>query len=197
MKISIRFRVSARGCIRGFAGTFLCATLIGCTSLGVVDKDVGLLSAEETLYVLGVSPDNHRVQISTGEVINGFFELDQWAMMPRAHGSPTGGYLIWKGLASDTAAITSVRYISRNPNIAAADFVPCGAGKTMVFRAGQSGSVVYLGDVNYELKGSRLHTEYGAEFARAREHVERRFPQFKDKVVQGAYEVLPTSRSCR
>lgn len=182
---------------RGFAGTFLCATLVGCTSLGVVEQDVGALTPEETLYVLGVSPDNHRVRVSTGEVVNRIFKPDEWALTSRAYGGPTGGYLVWKGLASETAAITSVRYVSRNPNIAAADFVMCGEGRTMVFRSGQPASVVYLGDVSYELKGSTLHTRCGAEFVRAREYIERHFPQLKDKVVQGAYELLSTSQSCR
>lgn len=197
MKTPIRFRLSAWGCVQGFAGAFLCATLIGCASPGAVEQDLGELTPEETLYVLGVSPDYHRVRISAGEVVDGIFKPDEWAFTSRAYGGPTGGYLVWKGLASDTAAITSVRYLSRNPNIAAADFVTCGEVRTMVFRSGQSGSVVYLGDVSYELKGSTLHKRYGTEFARAREYIERRFPQLKDKVVQGAYELLPTSRSCR
>lgn len=177
------------------AGVLLCIVLTSCTSLGTIDKDVGSLSAGETIYVLGVSPENNRVRVTAGEIQYGLFKPNQWAL-PRVYGSPTNRYLIWKGNASDIAAITMVTFVDEKADLFGMAFVPCGDTNTMVFRADQQGSVVYLGDVSFELQGIHLSVRHGDDFIRARAYVERRFPQFKGQIVHGSYELLPTSQLC-
>jgi hypothetical protein len=173
----------------------LCILLAGCTSVGTVDKGIAPPKGDEVLFVLGVAPENHRVQVVTGDVEHGLFKPTRWSTKARLYAAPTDGHVVWQGAQSETMAVAMVRIVKEKDDILGRDFRPCGEQRTMVFRA-PAGKVVYLGNVVYESSGNRLSVYYGSDFKAAQAFVERNYPQLKEQLTRGKFELLPTSFSC-
>ncbi|MEA3194887.1 MAG: hypothetical protein QOD26_3220 [Betaproteobacteria bacterium] len=174
---------------------FLIVLLAGCTSVGTVDKDVAPPKGDEVLYVMGVSPENHRIQIMDGDVEYGLFKPNKLAMRARLYSAPTDGYVVWKGTQSEALAVSMVRVVKEKDDILGLDFRACGEQRTMVFRA-PAGKVVYVGDVAYQFRGKSLSVRYNNDLKAAQAFVERNYPQLKAHVTQGKFELLPTSNPC-
>lgn len=173
----------------------LCFLLAACTSVGTVDKDVAPPKGDEVLYVMGVSPENHRIQIMDGEVEYGLFKPNKLAMRARLYSAPSDGYVVWKATQSEALAVSMVIVVKEKDDILGQSFRPCGEQRTMVFRA-PAGNVVYVGDVAYQFRGKGLAVRYNNDLKAAQAFIERNYPQLKEHVTQGKFELLPTSNPC-
>ena len=176
--------------------TVALGVLLGaCTSVGTVDKDVAPPKGDEALFILGVSPENHRVQVVAGSIEYGLFKPDQWSVKAKVYAAPTDGYVVWKGKEAETMAVSMVRIVKEKGDLLGRDFRPCGEQRTMVFRS-PGGKVVYLGDVAYQLTGNSLSVRYNDDFKAAQGFVERNYPQLKGQLVQGRFDLLPSTFPC-
>jgi len=76
--------------------------------MGRLEKGIPAPTQKESIFVLGVAPDNHRVMIFPGSTDTGFFAQNQW--LPAAfYGGAEGGFIVGKAKAGSTLAITDVR----------------------------------------------------------------------------------------
>ena len=170
------------------------ALLTACTSFGQLDANAPAPSDSESVFVLGVSPDNYRVSIFPGSVSDGSFSssLIRTAVV---YGAAKQGFVVGKASAGDVLAITNVRVVSDSSSILGANFKPCGGAKTMVFEV-PKGKVVYLGSVEYKFEGKQLLVQYRNDIEGARRHIDQNFPALKGKLETVDFKLLPKSGSC-
>jgi hypothetical protein len=166
-----------------------------CTSVGRVEQGAALApSANQTIFIIGVKPDNYRVSVFSGSVNEGVFRQNQ--LLPATfYGASEGGYVVGKTGSTGALAITNVRVVSSEKSILGMDFAPCGDAKTVVFSL-PKGRVVYLGNLAYDFSGNGLRIFESTDLEAARQHLRTGYPQLADSLEQGRYEVLPTSASC-
>jgi len=168
----------------------LCA---GCASVGRLDKGIPAPAKNESIFVLGVTPENHRVMIFGGSTDTGFFKQN-W--LPAAfYGGAEGGFIVGKAKAGSTLAITDVRVTESDKAILGLDFIPCDGAKTLVFEA-PAGKVTYLGSVHYGVTGKGLQIDYWNDFEAARAYLSSAYPALSPKVEQGGYKLLPVMQPC-
>jgi hypothetical protein len=174
----------------GLIAMSLCA---GCASVGRLDKGIPAPTEKESIFVLGVAPENHRVMIFGGDTDTGFFKQN-W--LPAAfYGGAEGGFIVGKAKAGSTLAITDVRVTENGKSILGLDFIPCDGAKTVVFEA-PAGKVTYLGSVNYEVTGNGLRIEYWNDLDAARAYVAGAYPALSARLEQGGYKLLPVMQPC-
>lgn len=176
-------------------GLVMSVLLGACTSIGTVDRNVAAPTGDEILFILGVTPDDHRVQVRAGSVEYGVFKPKDFSVV-KLYATPTDGYVMWKGAASETAAVTMVVVVKDKSDVLGLQFLPCGDMRTMVFQ-GPAGKVVYLGDVAYRFERNRLSVTYKENFNAVQTFVELNYPQLKGQLSKGSYELLPTTQPCR
>jgi hypothetical protein len=170
---------------------FLCA---GCGSMGRLDGKIKAPNNNESMFVLGLAPDNYRVMIEPGSNKDGTFDRSAW-YSAAFYGGPEKGYVVGKTKAGWTLAVTMVRETANATAIAGEDFRPCQGAKTVVFQA-PAGKVVYLGNLVYSLRGENLEANYGNDLDGARRFLKSAYPALADHVEQGSYQLLPTTLSC-
>ncbi len=181
--------------IRQVAILVLAAASTACTSVGRVEQGATLApNANQTIFVIGVKPDNYRISVFPGSVKEGVFR--QNPLLPAIfYGAAEGGYVIGKTGSTNPLAITNVNIVSSASSIMGTNFTPCGDAKTVVFSLAK-GRVVYLGDLTYDFAGNGLRIIESTDLEAARKHLRANYPQLADALAQGQYEVLPTSMSC-
>ena len=177
---------------------FLPLCLVGlleaCTSMGQLNESAKAPSQSESVFIIGVAPENYRISVFPGSVSNGIF----WQSTIRSaavYGAGKNGYVVGRASAGDVLAITNVRVVKGESSIWGADFAPCRERPTMVFKI-PAGKVLYLGSVDYGFEGSMLHISYGNDLTAAQSYVQRTFPALTQPVESLAYELLPTSDGC-
>lgn len=170
------------------------ALLGGCTSMGRLDADTKAPSNRESVFVFGVTPDNHRIYVFPGHVEKGMFFQNQFR--PAAvFGAAKNGYVVGKAAAGDVLAITSVRVVREATDTLGEDFTPCGAAKTIVFEAPRGG-VIYLGNLEYQFAGTELTVRYGQDFQAARNYIDANYPALKGQLLQATFQLLPVATGC-
>ena len=178
----------------GLIGLIVMPLCAGCiTSLGRLDQGVHAPSAKESVFVLGVAPENYRVMIFGGNTDTGFFKQN-W-LPATFYGGAEGGFIVGKAKAGATLAITIVRVAESDKAILGQDFIPCNGEKTLVFEA-QPGKVTYLGSVKYGVNGGDLRIDYWNDLDAARAYLSSAYPALSPKVEQGGYKLLPVMQPC-
>lgn len=174
----------------------LCCTFLtsACSSLGQLDASTSGPAEDESIFVIGVAPENYRIFVFPGSVKDGRFS--QSLIRPATvYGSARQGFVVGKAQAGDVLAITQIRAVSDSSSILGADFKPCGDAKTMVFEAPKS-KLLYLGSIEYKFEGNYLIAQYRDEIERAQRHIESNFPHLKGKLEPLEYKLLPSSGAC-
>jgi hypothetical protein len=181
--------------MRNAAAVLLLSVLVAaCTSLGRLDRDASLHSDRESIFILGVAPDNARISAFPGSVKNGTFHQNQFR--PAAvYGAAENGYVVGKASAGDTLAITNVRVVKDKSSLLGADFVPCRGAKTMAFDI-PGGKVLYLGNLEYDFAGQQLTVRYSQDLDAARRYVDEHYPRLRGRLEPWNYELLPTNAQC-
>jgi len=162
--------------------------------MGRLEKGIPAPTQKESIFVLGVAPDNHRVMIFPGSTDTGFFAQNQW--LPAAfYGGAEGGFIVGKAKAGSTLAITDVRVTESGKSILGLDFVPCDGAKTLVFDA-PAGKVTYLGSVQYGVTDKGLQIDYWNDLEAARAYLSGAYPALSARLEQGGYKLLPVMQPC-
>ncbi len=168
-------------------------SFIGCTSVGVVDHDASV-SGDESVFVIGVSPENYRIMVFPGHINKNFvFERSNWRLAA-LYAGPNEGFVVGKAAAGDTLAITNIRVVKDRDSVLGADFAMCDS-RTMVFQV-PAGKVIYLGDVHFDDRGRRLGLTFGDNFPAAKEYVAHKYPKLRDRLEPWKYDLLSTDVSC-
>lgn len=170
--------------------------VVACSSsVGLVDStSTGLGPGTEAIVVLGVAPENHRVVLFPGSLVNGRFRQNPFRNAVVA-GTPQGGYVVGKATPGEVLAVTVVVALKNSTDTSGTRFYPCEHTKTMVFQVPAAG-IYYLGDVAYELAGRQLRVIYSQDRERLRDHMRVNFPSLQGEVRTLAYQLLPTADEC-
>lgn len=149
----------------------------GCTSVGRLDKDLPPPTADEAIYILGLSPANHRAFIFPGEIKDGRFSQNSMRAASY-YGSSVDGYIVAKAKAGDVLAITSILATESERSLFGKGFQACGEQKTLTFTAA-GGKVIYLGDISFYENSTGLRFELSTNFSAAQHALEKRYPNLK------------------
>jgi predicted small secreted protein len=171
----------------GIAGLAACSTISG------AGRDVPPPSGGESVFVLGVAPENYAVTLSPGKVENGVFK----AGAPLAARSPRDGYIVARVASGQALALTRTTRLAQGGAPASAPFGACDGARTMVFTA-PGGKVVYLADIGYaSLPGGGLDVRFDRNLDKAHQYLAANYPELAKVVAQGEYTFTPTNASCK
>ncbi|PFH08897.1 hypothetical protein BCF11_1272 [Collimonas sp. PA-H2] len=173
----------------------LLVLLNGCTSMGQLDSTTLAPTDNESIFIMGVAPDNYRVSIFPGSIKDGVFH--QNIFLPAAvYAAAKDGYVVGKASAGDVVAVTNVRVVKDSSSVfLGTNFHPCDDTKTMVFEV-PKGKVIYLGDVEYTFGGKSVKVHYGQDMEAARVHLDKNFPALQGKLEYLPFDLLPTRTPC-
>jgi hypothetical protein len=176
--------------------TCLTAILVcaGCTSMGRLDNKVVAAGNKESIFVMGLAPDNYRVSIFPGDEKKGRFNQNLWQHAVVYSGADHG-YVVFKAGAGSTQAITNVRVVNSERSLLGMDFTPCRDAKTLVFKV-PAGKVIYLGNIEYLFGGEDLTVHYWNDLEGARRYLSGTHPTLATRLEQGSYQLLPTDAQC-
>ena len=178
---------------------FLATVLNACTSPGggPLEKGATAIPADESVFILGVSPVRYRVVIASGSIKahDGWFYRHPSASAVFM-GAPDGGFVVARVRAGDVLALTSVTAVD-DKNVATRRFEACGGIRSIVFNAPSSGGkVLYLGDVDYQMAGDKLSPRYTSNIDAAKRYMDSNYPAFKGRMEQWSYKVHPVGELC-
>jgi hypothetical protein len=185
---------------------------------GVVDATASIQSSEDAYFVIGIAPENTKVQVMQGDVENGCFTLGNsfsHVTQVLSFNTPTDGFLVVKtNHPTDTAGIGSIQFLNggNSPGWSGPAFNP--AGKSFIFKA-IPGKVEYITSITFSPEAysadfpaapiKRTIFDGDNPFAKvpsagfslhpdieaARAFLKTHYPQLTDELVQGNYEMLP------
>jgi hypothetical protein len=167
--------------------------LSACTSIHRLSSTQSFDPNTESVVVLGLQPDNHRIQIFPGTV-----QGDQWHEklgIATFFGSAERGYVLAKAPNDTALAVSMIRVVADEKQILGTKYTPCGNSRTVVFQVPR-GKVIYLADFYYQQAGDRLQLEYAADLARARRYVDDNFPALRGRLEQGQFSLMQTAFKC-
>jgi len=167
--------------------------LSACGSFRILDKSAELQTDEESIFIIGVEPENFRIFVFPGEIIDKKFVKSIYR--PSAvYGGANNGFVVGKARKGDTLAITRIRVVEYKEDLLGADFLACKKARTMVFNV-PGGKVIYLGHVKYTYTDYKLHTEYSNDLESAKKYINDNYPKLYGRVVQGEYQLLRTNNN--
>jgi len=176
----------------------LAASLLlgGCTSLGVLDKNVAMKSDKDSIFVIGVAPDNYRISVFPGNINkDGKFVQNPFSAAA-IFSAADHGYVVGKAKAGDILAITNIRVVKSNKDLLGPDFAPCNGLNALTFTAAP-GKVTYIGDVSYRYNGSGLNTKYSENYEAAKSYIDSAYPNLRGRLEAGSYKLMPTTIPCK
>lgn len=170
-----------------------CITLAGCATTTNLESTARIESNNESVFVIGASPENYHVIFFAGDIKEGVFHKGYGAAVLSS--SADNGYLVGKSAAGKTLAITTVGLKQAKTDMTAQWFVPCGKVKTLAFKVPE-GKAIYLADIKYEAKNGQLKTDYLQDFAKARDYIDRTYPALRGKLEMAQVDFVPTTEPC-
>ena len=169
--------------------------LSGCATHGVFSPASNFDPSKESIFVIGVSPENFWIELLGGEIKSGGFQF-HWNGSA-VQGWPTDGYLVGKVKGGELMAITKIDNVKKNSAFKGKQYVPCARKKTLTFKA-PVGKILYITDINYSVDGDELSIEYENGFGSAKQFLDKNYPKLKDKMEpHSGIEFYPAYLSCR
>jgi hypothetical protein len=165
-----------------------------CASVGKLDKSVALNVGSESIFVIGVAPENYIISIFPGTVKNGEFNQNV-TRSPSFLGHPDGKYIVAKASAGEILALTRFAVAKDKDSNVGPRIRFCEGMETMSFEV-PAGKVIYLGDINFEESGDRIKMNYTSDIASAKQYVDREFPNLKNRLESWKYQMMPVNANC-
>lgn len=177
---------------------FLATVLTACTSGGGrLEKSDTAITADESVFILGVSPVGYGVEIAPGSIKDhdGRFYRHPFSSAVFV-GAPEGGFVVARVRAGDVLAVTNVMAVN-DRNMVTRRFQACAGIRSILFNAPSSGGkVLYLGDVDFQMSGDKLSPKYTSNVDAAKRYMDNNYPAFKGRVEQWSYKVHPVGDLC-
>jgi len=168
--------------------------------------------------VIGVSPADSRVTVSSGEMSKGRFSVPStlWGGGQTVWTSDDSGFVIGKVHGATVQAVTKINAYVHNqtrtgaekaavdllrmafglhPSFIRSSFVPCGQ-KSLTFQV-PAGKVMYITDVKFTAmlgdidKHDKIAPEFSSDLEAARAFLKMRYPNLADALEQGEYDLQP------
>lgn len=168
----------------------LTATLLliaGCTSVGMVKPYHAGPKANETIYIIGVSPDYVRVSVWPGSIIDHEFAQSGWRNA-NLYSAPVDGFVVGRAPAGRALAITNARFVASSSSLLGIDFKPCTHASVFTPKGGQ---VVYLGDLNFKYEGKHVAVKETYNYQAASQFLKSHYPYIKTQLTAGHFQHMP------
>ncbi|CAA0109291.1 Uncharacterised protein [BD1-7 clade bacterium] len=163
--------------------------------MGTVTPETSVDIAKESVFVVGVSPENYRVMFWPGSLSERGF----WPSSMRnavLYANPEGGYVVGKAKIGDIVALTMTRIVSDKSDIYGVDYGACEGSETIVFKV-PARKVIYITDIAYKWSEDGLLTKYSDGYEKAKIYIDSKFPKLKNRLEKWEYSMQPTSRPCK
>ena len=179
---------------QNFALLALLSLLVGCASLGQLDGNVRAPSENESIFVMGLAPDNYRVSMFPGAVEDQQFHQNP-LRTAALYASAKDGYVVGKAVAGDVLGLANIKTVRDSEALLGANYKACGDARTMVFTV-PKGKVIYLGDLGFFYRNGGLSIRYYQDLAAAQAYVDKNFPALKGKLEAFEVEWKTHLKSC-
>ena len=168
--------------------------LASCASLEQLDTNVGAPTEKESVFVMGVAPENYRISIFPGSVEDGRFY--QNPLRPAAiYAAANNGYIVGKAAAGEVLGLSNVRIVKSSESLLGLDYKACGDNRTITFTV-PKGKVIYLGSIYYLYKKETLDVSYLDEFEDAKTYIDKNFPALREKLEPFPVEWATQLKTC-
>ena len=153
------------------------------------------ISANDSVFIFGLSPDDHRILVFPGSIDSGGWRQNPWSPATFM-GAAKDGFVLSTASAGKTYAVSSI-FVHREGGTALQGkmYAPCGDAQTIVFSV-PAGKVIYLADLRYTQDGNRLRMDHSADLKKAQEYVDAHYPPLRGRVELGSYELMKTDKAC-
>lgn len=157
--------------------------LLLCATGSVAAAEMLFSENKDSIFVMRVTPSEHRVIAFNGKVVDGDFKFSLFTPA-RFSGLAVDGYIVGKAKPGEYIAIYSIG--SRTA---------CGGGQTVVFRA-EAGRVAYVGDVEFGLVDEKFVVSRSDNFSGARDFLVRHYPAWGGRLQSVDAQILPVQKKC-
>jgi hypothetical protein len=177
--------------------TFLASSLlVACANLHGQLKPTDTISDHEGVFVLGLTPDNYRIHLIRGEINGDRFNPPKLGTgMADFLDSATDGYVIGKVEGGTSVGLVAISVAKGRDDAYAIPFSACGARNALVFEA-PKGRVIYVTDIDYQMRNSRVSVRYAQRFEAARMHLQKNFPALAPRLELQSFQLLQTDWAC-
>jgi hypothetical protein len=179
----------------GFWSTLaLCVHVAGCASTtGVLDEKVDLRPGE-SIFVLGITPQNYMVNVRP-TYVEGGVQKSPVRAPPTVMARPTDGFVMWKAGSEQLFHIFHVKFLEHEDHGLGPDVLPCGDVTTRVFSSGGN-KVAYLGDVEFSRDRAIFKETFRDRLEAAQTYFDQRFPSLRGQLERGQSQIVQIRRPC-
>jgi hypothetical protein len=175
-----------------FAG-LLSLLVTGCVHLKSLDLNVSTPTSEEGIYILGMKNSESSISLYPGYVKGGVFQHGGIDRHIAWLGKGTNGYIVSKTRANDllgllSAAANDSKGVARSANA-------CDNARSITFNV-PGGKITYIGDVEIYEVGGRIGIRFSSDFAKAKNTIEKMYPQFQGKLENGSFQFASFPEPC-
>jgi hypothetical protein len=169
-------------------------TLTACATKGLLEENVALPPIEESIYIIGVEPEEYEIMVFPGSIDDGKFKQNIFKganVSSAAH----DGFVVGKAKSGEVLSIGIIRILKNKQFVFNSTYSPCDGKLAMTFRV-PGGKVIYLGHVRYSYAGANIRVQYYQDIEAARKYVDRTYPGLRGAVESWSYELLPATIPC-
>ena len=170
--------------VAGLAITFLASCALPAPSSNSAPP-----SGDDAYFVLGVTPENVRIDIVDGTIRNGAFNLPFIRLMTPSYMPSPGGYIVVKAKGGASYGLLTAGMMFGDQGVFGEFYQP--SGGTLVFNV-PVGKVIYVTNIVYHRNsGYRLMMDQAPDRQGARDFMRQHYPQLADRLEQGQFGFLP------
>jgi hypothetical protein len=172
---------------------FLSASLLsGCFSMSTLEKNA-TLENDESIFVIGMKPENFRLSVFAGDIKNGEFKTNFMRSIA-VFAFPEKGYVVAKGHVGDTLAIISVTPYEKGAFLKPL-YIVCSGEKMLTFKI-PPGKVIYISDLLFSHSGSGFAISYSQDLGSARQYMDKNYGTLKGKLEAWPSEFVTSNKEC-
>ncbi len=161
--------------------------IAGCTSVGMVKPFQAGPTADQTIYIIGVSPESVRISVWPGSIVDHEFAKSGWRNA-NLYSAPVDGFVIGRAPAGRTLAITNARFVASSSSLLGLDFAPCSHASVFTPKGGQ---VIYLGSLNFDYEGKQIGVKETYDLQAASQFLKSHYPYIKTPLTAGHFQHMP------
>ena len=146
-------------------------------------KKNAALGEGDSIYVIGLSPNNFRAGIYAGYIEDGMWKMHQLKRQRVASIYPNDGYIVLKGEPGVTYALIEAGYaIERGSFSGFTRYVCSGSALTFELSANKA---LYITDVQFSTDGKSIGIKGTDNFDAARNYIDANYPSLKGQLERG------------
>jgi hypothetical protein len=160
------------------------------------------LDSTETVFVMGVkskdkniSANRYKPLMWPSDIKSDAYEIEDMWKNAVHHDFPKNGYIVSSATGNDHVAFKLIELYSKDRESIIAQRRICRGQKAPIFYL-PSGTVVYLGDINFVFKNGKIEYDITRNFENAKLFIDKNYPNLRGKLRQTNMKILYSSTPC-